>query len=136
MADLYEGLEFPPSQFELTADMVAAYIEAVDEPGEMYRGTGLVPPTAVAAFAMTELSRSLTIPPGSVHVAQELSFLGTVTTGETVTCTSRVSRKVDRGQMHLVSIDIRVHNREQKPVLTGRLTFMLPPTAPDGGART
>ena len=126
MSELYEGLEYPSRQFELTPEKVAAYLEAVGETSEMFRGTGLVPPMAAAALAMTELSRSLAVPPGSVHVAQEFDFRETVAAGETLTCRGRVSRKVDRGAIHLVAVDISVSDKELRPVISGRLTFVLP----------
>lgn len=129
MSELYEGLEFPETQLTLADDKIAEYIRAVEEPGEIYAGSRLAPPAAVAAFAMTALNEHMKIPAGSVHASQELDFLGTVSIGETVTCRSRVGRMVDRGKMRLASVDFSVENRAMQKVVTGRLTFMLPPGA-------
>ena len=42
------GYEFPPASFRLDAATVASYCQAVAEASDLYQGTGLVPPMAVA----------------------------------------------------------------------------------------
>jgi len=120
------GHEFPPQSYLLDSQTISNYLDAVKEFSDLFRGEGLVPPMAVAALAMAALSSSITLPPGTVHVSQELDFLGLVRVGDTITCQSKVSRKVDRGGMHLVSTDLTVFNQNKTRVLTGRVGFVLP----------
>jgi acyl dehydratase len=120
------GFEFPPQNYILDAAAVALYLDAVKETSSLFREEGLVPPMAVTAFAMSSLSQSVTMPDGTIHVSQELDFLKPVRVGDTITCRSKVSRKVDRGGLRLMNVDISVTNQNQETVLTGRVGFVLP----------
>jgi acyl dehydratase len=120
------GFEFPPQSYKLDTGMVSDYLRAVGETSELYQREGLVPPLAITAFAMAALSEGLTLPSGTIHVTQELEFIATVRVGDTITCASKVSRKVDRAGMHIMSTDINVWNQKQEKVLTGRVGFVLP----------
>jgi acyl dehydratase len=123
------GFEFPPQSYILDAAVVSLYLEAVKETHDLYRNEGLIPPMAVTAYAMAALSQAVIMPPGTIHVSQELEFLRPVKVGDTVTCYSKVSRKVDRGGLRLMNTDITVLNQNQEKVLTGRVGFVLPEPA-------
>lgn len=123
---LEAGYEFPPVSYQMEADMVSTYLKAVEDTSRLYQATELVPPMAVAAYAMTALAKSIVIPPGTIHINQELEFLDTVSIGDTITCRARVSRNQQRGRLHLLTIDLNVSNRDQKAVLAGKTTFILP----------
>ena len=105
--------------------MVAAYLKAVEDDSALYRDTKFVPPTAIAALAMSALSESISLPPGTVHISQELEFLGTACREDTVTCQSRVSRKQDRGRLHMMTIEMNIMKEQQK-VMTAKIGFILP----------
>jgi acyl dehydratase len=126
---LYVGFEFPPQSYTLDLPTVTLYLEATRDPEEFYRKEGLVPPMAVTAFAMSALSEAVIMPPGTIHVSQELDFLRLVKVGDTITCYSAVSRKVDRGGLRLMNTDITVLNQNQEKVLTGKVGFVLPEPA-------
>jgi acyl dehydratase len=123
---LTAGFEFPPQSFVLDAATVALYLDATQDNDELFREGGLVPPMAVTAFAMTALSSSISMPAGTIHVSQELDFLKLVKVGDTITCHSRISRKVERGGLRLMNTDITVTNQNQEKVLTGKVGFVLP----------
>jgi acyl dehydratase len=123
---LFVGFEFPPQSYTLDSSLVSLYLEAVGESNELFRQEQLVPPMAVTAFAMASLSQGLSMPPGTIHVSQELDFLKVVKVGDSITCRSKVSRKVDRGGLRLMNTDITVVNQNQESVLTGRVGFVLP----------
>ena len=120
------GYEFPPASYQLSAPMVATYLKAVEETSQLYQDTRLVPPTAVAAYAMATLSGHISLPPGTIHVSQELEFIGTVSVGDTITCRARVGRKQARGRLHLMTIYLSVVNQNQETVLAGKTSFVLP----------
>jgi len=120
------GFEFPPQSYTLDSAIVDLYLEATRYASELYRVEKLVPPMAVTAYAMLALSQSVTLPSGTIHVSQELDFIKPVKTGDTITCCSKVSRKVDRGGLRLMNIDISVTNRSSELVLTGKVGFILP----------
>ncbi len=131
---LSAGFEFPPQSYTLDSDAVSLYLEAVQENSELYLSEALVPPMAVTAFAMSALSGSVSMPDGTIHVSQELDFLKLVRVGDTITCRSKVSRKVDRGGLRLMNTDISVVNQNGEEVLTGRVGFVLPEPVPGGEA--
>ena len=123
---LFVGFEFPPQSYKLDGSLVAEYLKATRETDELFQKEPLIPPMAVAAFAMNALSQAVVMPPGTIHVSQELDFLKTVNIGDTITCRSKVSRKVDRGGLRLMNIDITVTNQSAEVVLTGKVGFILP----------
>ena len=123
---LSAGFEFPPQSYCLDSSAVDLYLDAVKENNSLFRQEGLVPPMAVTAFAMSALSQAVTMPSGTIHVSQELDFLKVVRVGDTITCRSKVSRKIERGGLRLMNVDISVVNQNQEPVLTGRVGFVLP----------
>jgi acyl dehydratase len=120
------GYEFPPQSYTLDSSIVSTYLEAVKESNDLYRIEGLVPPLAVTAYAMAALSAGISLPSGTVHVSQELEFTGLVHAGDTITCYSKVSRRQDRGGLHIMATDITVVNQKQEKVLSGRVGFILP----------
>jgi acyl dehydratase len=120
------GNEFPPTQYQVDSATVAAYLEAVQETSSLYRDTSIVPPLAVAARAMAALSEALSFPSGAIHVSQELEFMAMVSTRDELTSRARVSRKQDRGKLHLLTIDFQVVNQAGSPVLSGKTSFILP----------
>jgi len=128
---LHVGFEFPPQSYKLDSAVVSMYLEAVKEPNDLYRKEALVPPMAVTAFAMASLSEGLTMPSGTIHVSQELEFLKLVNVGDTITCYSKVSRKLDRGGLRLMNTDITVLNQNKEKVLTGKVGFVLPEPGPE-----
>jgi acyl dehydratase len=123
---LQVGFEFPARSYRLDAAAVNLYLKAVGESSEMYQSGELVPPMAVTAFAMASLAQGATMPWGTIHVSQELDFLKIVKVGDSITCYSKVGRKLDRGGLHLMNTDITVVNQNQEKVLTGRVGFILP----------
>jgi hypothetical protein len=126
------GFEFPPQSYKLEASMISDYLQAVGETNPLYQDKGLVPPLAVTAFAMAALSEGLTMPSGTIHVSQELEFLAPVCMGDTITCLSKVSRKIDRGGLHIMATDISVTNQQQEKVLACKVGFVLPESAKAG----
>lgn len=120
------GFEFPPATFRLDAATVADYLAAVEEDSPLYRDSGLVPPMAVAALALASLSGSMDMPPGTIHVSQEVEFREAVSVSDTLTSRAAVARSQRRSNMHMVTVDIRVADRHQREVMTARTSFILP----------
>jgi acyl dehydratase len=125
-SELATGYEFAPKQFKLDKEMVTAYLKAVEGDSHIYEEREVVPPMAIAALAMTALSEGISLPWGAVHVSQELQFLDAVSIDETLTSQARISRKLQRGKFHMLTISINVENERELPVLTGETGFILP----------
>ncbi len=120
------GYEFRPLSYQLDASMVASYLKAVGETSNLYQTTDLVPPMAVAAYAMAALFDSISLPLGTIHVSQGLDFTGTVNVGDTITCQAKVLRKQNRGGLNLMTIGFDVFNQNQKKVTAAKTSLILP----------
>jgi len=123
--ELAVGYEFPATNYELSKSLIARYLEAVG--GQQYFLTsGVVPPLAIAAYAMTALSQSFSVPPGSIHASQEFEFLKLVPIGSTVSCGGKIVQKVQRGRLYLVVLEINALNQDKEKVLSGKATVAVP----------
>ncbi len=125
-SQLEPGYEFPPHHYRLNSSAVSSYLKAVGDTTEVYQGSGLVPPLAVAALALSALSQGINLPPGTIHVSQEFEFSGTATIDDSLTSFARISRKHNRGNLQLMAIDFKVKNQSQQVILTARTSFILP----------
>jgi len=120
------GFEFPPGNYKLNNSTVSAFLSAVENDSQIYKDTSLVPPMIVAARAFGTLSSIISLPPGSIHVSQELEFIGVVKAGENLTSYAKISRTQRRGKLHLLTVDLNVQNQDQETVLNGKTSFILP----------
>jgi acyl dehydratase len=125
-SELATGYEFAPKQFRLDKEKVTAYLKAVEGNRHIHDGREAIPPMAIAALAMTALSEGISFPQGAIHVSQELQFLDMVSIDETLTSKARISRKLERGKFHMLTISIDVQNEQKIPVLSGETSFILP----------
>ncbi len=123
---LASGYEFAPASFRIDNERVKAFLDAVDDRNRIYEEYEIIPPMAVAALAMTAMSSGLTLPPGAIHVSQNLEFINAVGIGEKLTSHARVNRKVERGKFHMLTIGINVLNQRKETVLSGETGFILP----------
>ena len=130
-SQLEVGYEFSPGSYKLDSSIVATYLKAVEDTSRLYQDTKLVPPMAIAAYALAALSQSICLPPGTIHVSQEFEFIDMVSVNDRLTSYAKVSRKQSRGKFHLLAIDLNVFNQRQKAVLAGKTSFILP--EPDDG---
>lgn len=125
-SELNTGHEFPPANFRLDSTTVANYIKAVGDNSLEYQNGKFVPPIAVAAFAMAALSKDISLPPGAIHVSQEIELVNTVSTSNTLTSYAKIVRNQKRGGFHLLTIDLRVLDQDGKTMLTGKTEFIAP----------
>lgn len=129
-SQLAAGFEFPPGSFKLDTARVDVFLKATGDAGRLYLTENLTPPMAIAALAMSALSETISLPPGTIHVSQELQFIQPVNIGESLTSYARISRVQKRGAIHLISVDFDVRTSGGKTVLTGKTSFMLPQENP------
>src|SRR3972149_4844236 len=79
---LPKGHHLPPSAFELSPQWVREYAAAVEDEAIGALDGSLVPPMAVAALAVRSLLEAAKLPPGAIHLGQEMSLLEPVRVGE------------------------------------------------------
>lgn len=119
------GHEFPSTSYELSEPVISKYLEAVGGQ-QHFLTSGIVPPLAIAAYAMTALSQSFPVPAGAIHAAQELEFLKLVPIGTTISCSGKVAQKVQRGPLYLLVLEISALNQDKEKVLSGKATVAVP----------
>lgn len=119
--ELTVGYEFPPAIYELNASLVAKYLGAVDSAGD-----DSVPPLAVAARALAALAEWLHLPPGTIHASQDFEFFKLMPVGATVHCQAKVGRKLTRGSMRMLVLELSVADRSGQKVQSGKATIILP----------
>ena len=132
-SQLETGHEFPVSNFQLDRSIVTSYLRATEDDSNLYLDDALVPPMAIAAYAMEALSENIYLPPGTIHVSQELEFLDVVAVDDSLISYATVSRKQSRGKLNLLAIDLNVFNQRQKAVLSAKTSFVLPDNAGEKG---
>lgn len=115
--------------FPLGLDGVAKYVAAVrDESGvfDPEDEPPTVPPMAVATFALRGVLDDLGIPEGTIHVGQEMAFLGAVATGEELNCRAVISQNAVRTGYRLLAVGMEVHDGQDRRVMTGKSTVLVP----------
>jgi acyl dehydratase len=123
---LTAGYEFAPVSLQLDSEKARDYLNAVEDRSTIYEENNIVPPMAISALAMAAMSSGLVLPPGAIHVSQNLEFLTSVKTGEKLTSRAKVNRKMERGKFHMLNIGINVLNQRKETILTGETAFILP----------
>jgi hypothetical protein len=121
--ELIPGYEFPPANYEMSASLVSKYLKAVDSSGD-----GFVPPLAITARAIAAMAESLSLPPGAIaiHASQELEFFKLVPIGTIIECHTRVARKITRGKMSMLILELDIFDQSKEKVQSGKATIALP----------
>jgi acyl dehydratase len=125
---LAKGHELPPSAFELSPDWVRQYVAAVEDEAIGLLAPDLVPPMAVAALAVRALLERAALPPGAVHIGQEIAFRRAARVGERLSASARVVSRGERQGWVLMGIDLSVEG-EGGSVMEGRATVTMPAAA-------
>ena len=115
--------------FDLEMDAIAKYVAAVrDESGTFDRSedSPVVPPMAVAAFALRGVLEDLGIPHGTLHIGQEMTFSGTVLVGGTLRCMAKIVQNSVRMDFRFIGVGMDVHSAGNDQVMTAKSTIMVP----------
>ncbi len=125
-SNITAGHELDTVYFVLDAALAHDYIAVVDDRSEIYEGTDLVPPTAIAALGVRTILDSLALPPGTVHLGQELSTHRIVTHGQRVSCRAKVAQSSKRGDGLFMVLEFTMTDDQDRLVMEGRTTLMVP----------
>ena len=125
LAELQKGHEFAPVSFELSAEWVAQYVAAVDDHAIAGLGADAVPPMAVAALSIRAMLEHASLPPGTVHAGQELSFRRGARVGEVLEVSGRVVSRGERAGWVLMSVEMNVSGGSDGR-MDGRATVSFP----------
>ena len=128
LASFDKGHEFPVTEFELSPAWVSAYVEAVEDEAAARDAPGSVPPMAITALSIRALLETAGLPPGAIHVGQELAFRRSVSTGERLSASARIVSRGERQGWVLMGVDLLVAGASGDEVMGGRaiVTFPVP----------
>lgn len=131
LAALPKGHRFPPVAFDLSSQWVSSYVAAVED-AAIGALADAVPPMAVAALSIRALLQSADLPPGAVHLGQDLTFRRAVRVGETLSVAAEIVSRGERQGWVLMGVGLSAAAASGEPVMTGRATLTFP-LAPDAG---
>ncbi len=120
------GQELEEVHFNLDSSMVREYLSVVGDGSELYQDADLVPPTAIAALGVRTLLGGLALPPGAIHVAQELETHRVAIAGQRLSCRARVAQSSQRRDGRFLVLEFTVADDQGQPILNGRTTLILP----------
>lgn len=109
----------------VTEDMVRRYLSAVGDANQEYYTHRLVPPLALAAYALGALLQRLGLPPGAIHSLQEVDTVQAVGFGEEINSTARIERPRKRGNLEFVSASYFLENSTGERVQSGKSTVLI-----------
>lgn len=120
------GEELHLGRWVVDDEFVQEYLGAVEDSSPIYGEVDAVPPLALAARALGALLEELSLPPGTIHGAQELDCRRTVRQGEEVSCIATPSRPMRRGDWQFLTFDFTVYGANDEPVVSGKSTVLIP----------
>lgn len=123
---LAKGHQVRPTTFELSPQWVREYAAAVEDEAIGTLDGDLVPPMAVAALAVCSLLGEGQLPPGAIHLGQEMAFLRPLRVGERLTVQARIASRGERQGWVLTGINLNVEDENHDPVMTGRALLTMP----------
>jgi hypothetical protein len=105
---------------------VDLYLQAVGESNDLFQRQRFVPPTALAAYALGGILREMDLPPGAIHAAQEMSLSGAVPPDDIIVFRARLTQNSVRGGWRFLAIDFSVVHEDERQVIQGRSTVVIP----------
>ncbi len=127
---LTPGNSLVTSSLTLTWEEIEEYLAAVEDPQTLYWERQVVPPMALATRAIRELLTHFSLPPGSVHMAQEVESVAPCRFGTALTLESQLSQNSVRGALRFLGITFEVRDPQGMAVLKGTSTVLAPVSAP------
>jgi len=128
LTDLSAGYQFDTVTFTVDAQRVRAYLAATGDQVALYQQQNIAPPLAVAAFALGALLEEVTLPEGTLHISENLSFHKPVPLDAAVDCIARLAQRSVRAGMVVSVLETEIMFGGEL-ALTARATVMSPGAA-------
>ena len=128
-AALEPGQTISRRTYRLSADMVARYVEAVDDRSAVFDPSdrpAVAPAMAVAALTLRGVVEDLQMPSGTLHAGQELEFHAAVSVGETLECEATIAQSSVRAERRFVVVELSVRDSTGLRVMSGKSTLVVP----------
>lgn len=110
--DLAVGRTFPEMSFELSEEVVAAYMAAVGDANPLYvaepvegSGSAIAPPGLWGVWGRRSYLANARMPPGGVLAGLEMVFEAPVYVGDVLTAQAKVADRWEKGERRFVTIE-------------------------------
>ncbi|PZC51326.1 MAG: N-terminal half of MaoC dehydratase [Chloroflexi bacterium] len=119
------GRAFESDKVTLNSNVLGDYRSVIEATAEVYN-EDYVPTIALAALGIRTLLSGLGVPPGAVHVSQELQSHRAAKSGDTVYCHGEVTQSSRRSKGgEIVILEFKVMDSEAALLLDGRTTLII-----------
>ena len=125
-AKLASGEQISNYRYTLDDELVSRYVKAVSDKSELYSQESLVPPMSIAALSLRGVVMDLDIPGGTLHVGQELEFMGLVLVGDKLDCRATLLQNTVRKEWRFMVVKLEVDNSEKRRIMEGKSTILIP----------
>lgn len=126
ITDFQVGYEFTPVRFQIQPKEVELYLRAVGEPNALFKQQGFVPPTALAAYALSGILREINLPGGAIHSAQDASVSRPITSDEAIVFSATLIQNAVWKGWRFVSVTFTGVDEDDYRVIHGRSTVVIP----------
>ena len=126
------GYEFVPVRFQLQPGEVALYLQAVGEPNALFQQQRFVPPTALAAYALSGILGEINLPGGAIHSAQDASVSRPIASDEAIVFRATLIQNSVWKGWRFVSVNFTGVDEDERQVIHGRSTVVIPESQVDG----
>ena len=127
LPDLPKGHRFSDTSFQVTAEHITRYLEAVEDANSLYLERGLAPPLAVTARALASLLDAVELPPGALHTSQEVASHAGVSIGSTLTLSAEIVQRSERAGMVISVIAFEAKAEGSDTVAVAGRTMIIAP---------
>lgn len=128
MTNLTPGHVLVNCELNFSTEDVRNYIKAVGDTSPVYKNNDILPPMAVAAFALTTAMEAVDLPAGAVHFGQELEFSKPANLTTSFRCNVTITENSVRGDNRFMGLQFAVTS-EGDAFVIGRTNLILPAKA-------
>ena len=118
--------------WQITADGMREYLDAVGDGLPVYLETGTPPPLMLTARVVGLLLERLSLPDGAIHSLQDVETVNAPPIGGEVSATAQLEPARERGGMRFLTVNYSVTSAGGGAILQrGKTTVLLPAAADD-----
>ena len=118
--------------WQITADGMREYLDAVGDTSSVYLQTGTPPPLMLTARVVGLLLKRLSLPDGAIHSLQDVENVNAPPIGGEVSATAQLEPARERGGMRFLTVNYSVADAGGGDILQrGKTTVLLPAAADD-----
>lgn len=125
LTDLSAGHTFDPITFTVDSERARAYRAAAGDTLSLYDVSGVLPPLAVAALALGALLEHVSLPPGTLHASESVSFKAPVPAGARLECRASLAQRSQRAGWIVSVLDSEI-SHDGRVAVTARATVLSP----------